>query len=89
MGSQIVLILVPLITLISVLALQFTLPINKFGLKYISSAIFTALFVIGLHINIYLGINYCDPSKNTETSTLLNCLCQESNHSNCCGLPIC
>lgn len=78
-GARFLLILVPMLVLLTVLALKMSLSMKKFGVKYISSAAFTALFIIGLHINIYLGINYCYAGKNSETLNLLRFLRADSN----------
>ncbi|UKO97471.1 LA_3751/LA_3752 family putative glycosyltransferase [Nostoc sp. UHCC 0870] len=78
-GARFLLILIPLLTLLTVLAFQATLNIKKLGFKYISSTIFVALFVIGFHINTYLGTNYSYTGNNTETIKILNFLQKDSN----------
>ncbi len=78
-GPRFLLLLVPLLNLLAILALNFTLSIKKFGFKYISSAIFAALFVIGFHINIYLGTTYSYLENNAEAFDVLDFLRKDSN----------
>lgn len=78
-GPRFLLILIPLLNILAILTLQFTLSIKKLGLRYFSSALFAALFVVGFHLNTYSGTLTCYSNKSTETLDVLNFLRKDSN----------
>jgi hypothetical protein len=78
-SPRFLLLLIPLFNLLAILACNFTLSIKKFGFKYMSSAIFAALFIVGFHINTYLGTTSIYVGKSSETYEILNFLRKDSN----------
>nr|WP_242040463.1 hypothetical protein [Anabaena subtropica] len=78
-GPRFLLILIPLLSLLTVFLLESTLYIRKFGIKYISSAIFVALFVVGFHANTFMGINHSYFTGNTEAIDILNFFRQDTH----------
>ncbi|BCL35969.1 LA_3751/LA_3752 family putative glycosyltransferase [Nostoc sp. MS1] len=71
-GPRFLLILIPLLSLLTVFLLESTLSIKKFGIKYISSAVFVAFFVLGVHTNTVMGLNHSYYTGNTEVVDVLN-----------------
>ncbi|BAY41120.1 hypothetical protein NIES2111_55110 [Nostoc sp. NIES-2111] len=71
-GPRFLLILIPLLSLLTVFLLESTLSIKKFGIKYISSAVFVAFFVLGVHTNTVMGLNHSYYTGNAEVVDVLN-----------------
>jgi len=73
------LILIPLLSLLTVFLLESSFSIKKFGIKYISSAIFVAFFVLGVHTNTFMGLNHSYYTGNAEAVDILNFF-RKDNH---------
>lgn len=71
-GPRFLLILIPLLSLLTVFILESTFSIKKFGIKYISNAVFVALFVISFHTNTIMGLNHSYYTGNSEAVDILN-----------------
>ncbi|ABA20400.1 conserved hypothetical protein [Trichormus variabilis ATCC 29413] len=78
-GPRFLLILIPLLSLLAAFLLESTLSIRQFGIKYISTGIFTALFMIGVYANTFMGINYSYFTGNTEAIDIRNFLRQDDH----------
>lgn len=79
MGYRFLLILIPLLSLLAVFILESTLSIRQFGIKYISTGIFAALFIVGVHVNTFMGINYSYFTGNIEAIDILNFFRQDDH----------
>lgn len=78
-GPRFLLILIPLLSLLTVFLLESSFSIRKFGIKYISSAVFVAFFVLGVHTNTVMGLNHSYYTGNAEAVDILNFL-RKDNH---------
>ncbi|MBD2502608.1 LA_3751/LA_3752 family putative glycosyltransferase [Anabaena azotica] len=78
-GPRFLLILIPLLSLLTVFLLESSFYIRKFGIKYISSAVFVALFVLGVHTNTVMGLNHSYYTGNAEAVDILNFF-RKDNH---------
>lgn len=77
-GPRFLLILIPLLSLLTVFLLESIFSIKN-GIKYISSAVFVALFVIGVYTNTVMGLNHSYYTGNAEVVDILN-LFRTNNH---------
>jgi hypothetical protein len=78
-GPRFLLILIPLLSLLTVFLLESTLSIKKFGIKYISIAVFAGLFVVGVHTNTVMGLNHSYYTGNAEVVDVLNFFRKDDN----------
>jgi hypothetical protein len=57
-GPRFLLIIIPIISLLSILMLQRSIRLKLIGSRYVLCSIFALLLAIGIYINIYLGTSY-------------------------------
>ncbi|TAF11369.1 MAG: hypothetical protein EAZ77_00890 [Nostocales cyanobacterium] len=78
-GPRFLLIIIPLVNVIAVAGLDKTWQIKQFGIRYISTGIFTILFILAFNLNIISGIETVYQKGKNETAEVLDFLRQDSN----------